>query len=144
MHVAPVSRAARCALRRRVAAAACAVGLMAGPSALAYDGFSSEAAHVVGSAVLAGAVTALASDHWPEQRALIGFGVSAGLSLLGELVPLAAGKTTRVHSALLDIGCELFGAALGAVVTDQYLLKPVVAVSPSGQVTIGAVFKASF
>jgi hypothetical protein len=116
---------ARGAMRRGAVAAACAVGLMAGPTARAYDGFSSESAHVVGSAVLAG------------------FGVSAGLSLLGELVPLAAGKTTRVHSALLDMGCELLGAALGAFVTDQYLLKPVVAVSPSGQVTVGAVFNAS-
>jgi hypothetical protein len=130
--------------RVAAAAAACAVGLMAGSTSWAYDGFSSESAHLVGCAVLAGAVTELASDLLPEQRALVGFGVGAGLSLLGEMVPLAAGKTAGVQSALLDMGCELLAAALGAVVTEEYLLKPVVAVRPSGQVTVGAVFNASF
>lgn len=134
----------RCVMRIWIGAAALAAGVAAGAPAQAYDGISSEGAHVVGSAVFAGVVTALASDAYPEQRAWIGFGVSAGACVLSELVPLAAGKTTRVRSAALDIGSEVLGAALGAWITDSYILKPVVAKDASGRLVVGAVFGKAF
>ena len=47
--------------------------LLAAHQAQASDSFNSEASHVVGTALIAGAVTTVANEFSPENRFLIGF-----------------------------------------------------------------------
>lgn len=99
----------------------CLVLLVAGPT-YAYDGATSELSHMVGGALLAGAVTRLYSES--ENRAWIGFTVSAAASLIAE--GAQASRGAKSSSSLLDFASHTAGAALGAWVTDRYLLVPVI------------------
>lgn len=87
--------------------------------ARADNSFNSEASHVVGTALIAGAVTAVANEFSPENRFLIGFGTTVAGGILYEV---AVDK----RISLLDVGADILGAAIGAYVTDGYILRPVV------------------
>lgn len=106
-------------------------------SAHAYDGLTSELSHAAGGALLAGAVTRAYSDS--EHRAWIGFAVSATGILLAEQRGLASSVAAEVKSARLDVAYHVVGAALGAWVTDRYVLLPIV--TPS---CVGVVYVRSF
>lgn len=94
---------------------------LAGPSH-AYDGASSELSHVGTGALLAGVVT----RHFQasEQRAWMGFAVSTAAIVLAEYPNYA--KPGRLHGAQLDVASHVVGAALGAWLTDRYVLTPFV------------------
>lgn len=103
------------------------IGICLANPAFAADAFSSEFSHVVGGALIAGASTAVAARFWPENRALIGFTVGVTYGVLGELFDIR-GRTTKwngKHSAL-DVASTAVGAGIGAVVTDRFILMPVV------------------
>jgi len=91
-------------------------------SAHAYDGLTSELSHAAGGAVLASAVTRLYSES--ENRAWIGFAVSTSVIVLESAYQISRGA--KRSSQLLDVGSHAAGAALGAWVTDKYVLMPVI------------------
>lgn len=95
-----------------------------------------ESAHFVGGGLLAGAVTATVADkYWPENRAVIGFIVSTAGIVIGEGIQMAGGESFA--SSLLDISCHTVGAAVGARVTDKYMLAPVARRTSTTGTTVG-------
>ena len=117
--------------RIRLACFVLAIILMNASRARAYDGWDSELSHVAGSAVIAGAVTAISSHYDPPNRAWWGFAVSVTVGFLGE--------TTSGSFSWLDVGSDFVGAAMGAFVTDKYILKPVVIKTPEKETYVGLV-----
>lgn len=105
----------------------CVLLLLAGPSQ-AYDGATSELSHAAGGALLAGMVTRVYSES--ENRAWIGFAVSAAVSVLAESYQVSRGAASS--SSMLDVAAHTAGAALGAWVTDRYILVPVVSRTYAG------------
>ena len=96
----------------------------------ATDTFNSEASHFVGGTVLAGASTAVVNqfEEYKQDRKIIGFGVSAVYALIDQSIQYA--EDGNAGGQLLDLGAHLLGSALGAWVTDKYILSPVVEDSP--------------
>ena len=86
---------------------------------------NSELGHVAGGMVMAGAITVLVDKYWSakrDNRAMIGFGLSGLAGFLGEgFQYLDVG-----YFSLLDAGSNLVGAAIGAYVTDRFILMPLV------------------
>lgn len=101
----------------------------------AYDGLSSELAHVAGGALLAGAVTRYYSES--EDRAWIGFAVSSAGIVLSESVQISRGA--KRSSAYLDMASHIAGAAWGAWWMDRYGLVPVI-----GRQSVGLVMRRQF
>ncbi|MBV7316298.1 hypothetical protein [Shewanella sp. NIFS-20-20] len=88
--------------------------------------FNSEISHVAGGAVMAGAVVALSDHYWPQyNRAWVGFGVSALIGTLAELNQYSRNENS-IEEALLDATSHALGSAIGAYLTDQYILSPVI------------------
>jgi hypothetical protein len=97
--------------------------LAAGPL-YANDSVNSELSHVAGGAAMAVGFTVISDHYWSqEHRGWIGFGISASLGVLGELAEKARGKGPFSG---LDAASNALGAAMGAFVTDQWILSPVV------------------
>jgi hypothetical protein len=93
----------------------------------ASDGFNSEISHFAGGAVLAGGVTAVVDSYYPEyksERGMIGFGVSTMAVLVQQSIEY--GKDGNARGQLLDAASHIVGSALGAYITDEYILLPVV------------------
>jgi hypothetical protein len=84
-----------------------------------------ESAHVVGGAVLSGAATAIADKYWPDHRALIGFSVSTACGILGEGIDRAT-TGEKFSSMLQDVAFNAIGAAIGTIITDKFILMPVI------------------
>lgn len=101
----------------------------------AYDGMTSQVPHALGGALLAGVITKAFDES--EHRALIGFSISTALVVAVEGSRLGTGD--RRNSQLLDIGYHTLGAAIGAWVTDKYILMPIIAPR-----TVGFMYKQEF
>ncbi|MDQ6618478.1 MAG: hypothetical protein M3Z31_02055 [Pseudomonadota bacterium] len=100
--------------------------------ALACDCYWSEISHGTFGAILAGATTAGVDRYWPEQRehrALIGFGASVFVGFAGEGIQRLNGG----RFSLLDAGSHAVGSAVGAFITDRFILAPVVSRSASAR-----------
>jgi hypothetical protein len=71
--------------------------------------------------LLAGGITYLADEYSsvPEYRGWIGFGLSSALGVIGELL-------SGSNSSGLDMASHAVGSAIGAFVTDKWILQPVV------------------
>lgn len=114
-------------------------GLLCAGSVWATHDINSELSHAAGGALMAGGASYLAAPHWPEHRALIGFATSTVLGFAGEGLQRASGGSF----SLLDAASNAVGAAIGALVTDRYLLVPVVHRS-AGQTFVGIVAQTRF
>ena len=92
----------------------------------ATETFSSEASHFIGGTVLAGASTVVVNqfEEYKQDRRIIGFGISALYGLIDQSIQYA--EDGNAGGQLLDLGAHLLGSALGAWVTDEYILSPVV------------------
>lgn len=114
------------------------VGLMLIASTVtAANNPSSQLSHVAGGALLAGAVTAIADKYWPDyDRAWTGFTVSTVAGVLSQLYEYSDG-TNDANDALLDAASHALGSAIGAYVTHEYILMPVVKKEPSGGTYMG-------
>ena len=90
-------------------------------SAQANDSFNSELSHFAGGAAMGAGFTAVA-DHYGyrEHRGWIGFGISTGIGVVGELA------SRNGDFSALDAGINALGAALGAFATDRWILAPLV------------------
>lgn len=111
----------------------------------ANDGFASESSHFVGGAVMAGGITAVVDHYYPEyrsQRGMIGFEVSSIAIIAEQSVEYAVNGDA--HGQLLDTLSHIAGSALGAYVTDQYILSPVVQNSASEGKYVGLAFQHRF
>jgi hypothetical protein len=113
-------------------------------NASANESFGSEFSHFVAGGVMAGAATAIADHYGVEQRGWVGFWTSVGLSFVSEGLQVAANGSSQAKGSALDFGSNMLGAALGAWVTDQYILSPVVARDASGHYTVGVAMRLPF
>lgn len=100
----------------------------------------SELSHVAEGVVISGAVTAIANRYWPEHRALIGFTVGASAGFIGEAAQDLAGNG---KFSLMDAVSTAIGAAIGTLITDRFILMPVVK-QQSGDSYFGVVTHISF
>ncbi len=106
----------------------------------------SELSHVAGGVVMAGAITAVVDNYFPdytEDRQLIGFGISSLLIIIEQGIEIAQ-DSSDVQGEMLDMAAHIGGSALGAYITDQYILAPVIKVSPQGDKAIGLQVTHSF
>jgi uncharacterized protein YfiM (DUF2279 family) len=103
----------------------CIVVLFA-TQAFAYEiNVGAEAAHAAGGAAIAGVATAVANNYWPEHRALIGFGISTAVGIIGEGIDRA--QTGEKFSHMFeDVAFHTLGAAIGSLITDKFILIPVI------------------
>jgi hypothetical protein len=113
--------------------------------ARANDSFGSEISHVFAGIGVASAVTAIA-DHYGagENRGWIGFGTAVGLSFVSETAQVISDGSSQLRGSSLDFASALVGAAIGAWVTDRYLLAPVVARDGEGHRMVGVVMRMTF
>ena len=98
----------------------------------ANESFGSEFSHFIAGAAIASGATAVAAHYGVENRGWVGFGTSVGISFVSEAVQIAANGSSQVGPSSLDFGCNLVGAALGAWVTDRFILAPVVSTDNHG------------
>lgn len=111
----------------------------------ASDGFNSEASHFAGGAVLAGGVTAIVDNYYPEyksDRGMIGFGVSSIAVIVAQSIEYSANGNAR--SQLLDTASHIAGSALGSFITDKYILLPVVKDSTTEGTYVGLTLQHNF
>jgi len=99
----------------------CVIFGLLSASVQANDSFNSELSHFAGGAAMGAGFTAVA-DHYGsrEHRGWIGFGISTGIGVVGELA------SRNGDFSALDAGVNALGAALGAFATDRWILAPVV------------------
>ncbi len=101
----------------------------------ANEDFNSEIGHFGGGVVLGGALTVVGDYYYPENRALFGFGVSSVGFAIEEMVATAVHG--NLSGNLLDIAAHTAGSALGAMITDKYLLMPVISQSKANGNYVG-------
>lgn len=96
-------------------------------TASANESFSSEFSHFAGGAVMAGGIAAAVDSYYPEykqDRGAIGFYVSSAAIIVEQSIEAAV--KGNVSGQLLDAASHIAGSALGAYISDKYLLTPVV------------------
>ena len=113
-------------------------------AARANDSAGSELSHVVAGAAIASAGTVVADHFGIERRGWVGFSVSVGVSLVEEVPQVISNGRSQLHGSALDFGCNMIGAAIGAWVTDRYVLQPVVSHDASGHRVIGVALQKPF
>jgi hypothetical protein len=87
---------------------------------------NSELSHLAGGAIMAGTIVTLTDNYWPEQnRAWVGFTVSSALGALSQYYEYANGSND-FNNAFMDAASHALGSAIGAYISDQYLLMPVI------------------
>jgi len=105
--------------------------------------WSGELDHVAGGAVIAGVSTAVANKYWPEDRALIGFSVSTAFGIISNMIDYVTSDRT-FGSQLEDMAFNTLGAAIGTLITDKFILLPVIERNHAGSNYYGLAFQYSF
>jgi hypothetical protein len=113
-------------------------------SAHASDSVASELAHLTSGGLVASAVTAIADHYGAENRAWIGFGTAVGLSFVAEAIQVASNGSSQLRPSALDFTANLLGAALGAYVTDRYVLAPAISTDAQGHRTLSLSMRMAF
>jgi hypothetical protein len=114
-------------------------------SVSANDGISSEMGHFFGGTVMAGGVTAIVDSYYPEykeDRGVIGFGISSALIVVEQGIEYALHGDAK--GQLLDTVSHIAGSSLGAYVTDQFLLTPIISDSKTEGTFVGLNLQHSF
>jgi hypothetical protein len=102
-----------------------------------------ESAHAAGGAVIAGVATAVSNKYWPEHRALIGFSFSTACVIIGEGIDRV--KNGEKYSLCLqDVAFHMLGAAIGSLITDKFILMPVIQRDHAGSNYYGLAVQISF
>jgi glycerol uptake facilitator-like aquaporin len=109
-----------------------AASMLITSNAYATDSVESEAAHFVFGAVLAGGITAVVDNYFPEHRENRGW-IGFGISSVGAVLESAYEYNINGHgrNQAIDALSHIAGSALGAYVTDEYILAPVIKNSAS-------------
>lgn len=111
----------------------------------ANDSLISETSHFLGGAVMAGGATAIVDHYYPKyqsERGIIGFTVSSVAIIAEQGIEYAMNGNAR--GQLLDVVSHIAGSALGAFITDEYILLPVIKDSASEGKYIGLTFHHNF
>ncbi len=111
----------------------------------ANDGIGSEMSHFVGGAVTAGAITVVVDQYYPEYKAnrgMIGFWASSVAIIAESGVEFAIRGDAKGQT--LDALSHIAGSALGAFITDKYILAPVINDSPVEGKYVGLTLQHSF
>ncbi|MBV5320931.1 MAG: hypothetical protein JZU62_04535 [Sulfuricurvum sp.] len=109
------------------------------------EDFNSEFSHFVGGALLAGGATAIVDHYYPEDRSdrgTIGFVISTAAVLVDQSIQYA--EYGNIRGQLLDTAAHIAGSALGAFITDEYFLSPVIQNSKSEGEYIGVSLRHAF
>jgi hypothetical protein len=117
---------------RVLAASALASSMLITSNVHATDSIQSEAAHFAFGAVAAGGITWVVDEYFPahrENRGWIGFGISSVGAVLESVYEYNINGNGRNQA--LDAAYHIAGSALGAYVTDEYILAPVIQNSAS-------------
>lgn len=83
----------------------------------------SELGHVAGFTFVGAASTWLADKEHSQHRLWHGFLIGSSIGLLSEVVEQA---TTDTYASPVDIVSDIVGVAIGSLITDKFLLMPVV------------------
>jgi hypothetical protein len=105
--------------------------------------WSGEFFHAAGGAVIAGVATAVANKYWPEHRALIGFSFSTACGIIGEGID-RYNYGEKFSSMLQDVAFNTLGAAIGSLITDKFILMPVVEREHAGTTYYGLAIQCCF
>jgi hypothetical protein len=105
--------------------------------------WSSELSHLAGGTVVAGVSTAVANKYWPEHRALIGFSVGTAYAIISNTIDYVTLDRT-FSSQLEDMAFDTLGAAIGSLITDKFILMPVIKRDHAGSSYYGLVLQYSF
>ena len=119
--------------------------LCIGTSLYANDGVGSEMSHLIGGVAAAGAVTYAVDAWWleyAEDRGWIGFWVSSGVIAIEQFVEYK--QHGDAQGQALDTAAHILGSAIGAYVTDKYLLSPIVKENLNGDKTYGVQLTKTF
>lgn len=111
----------------------------------ANDSLQSEMSHAIGGVVMAGGITWAVDRYYPEyreDRGMIGFGVSTVAVFAEQGVEYALHG--NAWGQLLDATSHMVGSAIGAWVTDRYILLPVVTNSSARGQYFGLQARGSF
>ena len=109
------------------------------------DSVQSELGHVVGGALIAGGITAGIDYFYPKEaqnRAIIGFGISSAIGVVEQTIQYT--RYGNGKGQLLDAAAHVLGAALGAWITDQFILSPVVEHSSINGDYVGFAFQYAY
>lgn len=92
----------------------------------ATETWSSEGSHFLGAALLSGGATAVVNqfDEYKQDRKMIGFGISTIYGIVDQSIQYI--ENGNAGGQLLDLGAHILGSAVGAWLTDEYILSPVV------------------
>ncbi len=102
-----------------------------------------ESAHVVSGAVISGVTTAIADKYWPDHRALIGFSVGTAFGIIGEAIDRVS-NGEKFSSMAQDVAFNTIGAVIGTLITDRYILTPVVEREHAGNTYYGLAIQYGF
>lgn len=83
--------------------------------------------HVAGGVAMAGVITAAVDHYYPKYRhcrGKIGFWISSAGIILEQGVEVA--QHGNCKGQLLDAASHVLGSAIGAFVTDRFILSPVI------------------
>jgi hypothetical protein len=111
----------------------------------ANESMSSEISHFVGGTVMAGGITAIVDHYYPEyrdERGMIGFEISSAAVIVEQSLEFAFNGNAK--GQLLDAAAHIAGSALGACITDQYILSPVIKNSASEGTYVGVSLRRDF
>ncbi len=114
-------------------------------SVSANDGGNSEMGHFFGGTVMAGGVTAIVDSYYPaykDDRGMIGFGISSALIVVEQEVEYVLHGDAK--GQLLDTLFHIAGSALGAYVTDRFILTPIISDSKTEGTFVGLNLHHSF
>lgn len=99
--------------------------------------FNSEISHFAGGVVSTGVAVVIIDKYFPEQNsAWLGFALSSTVSALFEYRQYHFGDNSA-SAALLDASSHALGAAIGAYLTDKYIITPTVALEANNSVYTG-------
>lgn len=119
--------------------------LLIASSVYGNDSPGSEFSHFAGGIVMAGGITAIVDQYYPEyrsERGMLGFEISSVAIIAEQSVEFAFHGNAK--GQMLDAAYHIAGSALGAYVTDQYILAPVIQDSASEGKYIGLALRHSF
>lgn len=111
----------------------------------ANDGISSEMGHGIGGVVMAGGIVAIVDNYYPEysqNRAMIGFATSSLVIVAEQGIEYALHGDAQ--GQMLDALWHIAGSALGAYLTDGFILSPVVKNSEREGKYLGLALQHSF
>lgn len=109
----------------------------------ANSSLDSELAHGMGGVAMAGVIVAAVDyTEYNQDRRVIGFVGSSVIGVVMQIVDYTEYKDAK--GQLLDAAWHIVGSAIGAYVTDSFILSPVVKDSPSEGKYVGLVLQHSF